>query len=136
MPTRIYPAEKRPVSRQLALLALDRTYGVEGIKSGSPEVKNITKAEGKYIVEFEKGKNLLTPPGEAVCGFEIAGEDKVFYPASALIAGDRIIVKFPAEVAQPAALRYSFRNGSMSNVRSKFGFPLIPFRTDDWTVQK
>lgn len=132
----IHPAEKKPVSRQLALLALDRTYGMQGIKSGSPEVKNITKAEGKYIVEFEKGKNLLTPPGEAVCGFEIAGEDQIFYPASAKVAGDRIIVNIPAEVAQPAALRYSFRNGSMSNVRSKFGFPLIPFRTDDWTVQK
>ena len=132
----IHPAEKRPVSRQLALLALDRTYGMQGIKSGSPEVQKITLANGKYVVEFEKGKNLLTPPGEAVCGFEIAGEDKIFHPASAKVAGDRIIVNIPEEVAQPAALRYSFRNGSMSNVRSKFGFPLIPFRTDDWTVQK
>ena len=132
----IHPAEKKPVSRQLALLALDRTYGVQCIKSGSPEVQNIKLADGKYVVEFEKGKNLLTPAGEAICGFEIAGEDKHFYPASAKVAGDRIIVNVPEEVAQPAALRYSFRNGSMSNVRSKFGFPLIPFRTDDWTVQQ
>ena len=133
----IHPAEKKPVSRQLALLALDNIYGIKGIVSGAPELVNITLSERKYTLEFAHGKGLMTPPYEEVRGFEIAGEDRVFYPAQAKLTGDKIVVDVPQEVTEAQSLRYSFYDCPLnSNVMSRFGFPLAPFRTDSWELVK
>lgn len=133
----IHPAEKQPVSRQLALLALENIYGVKGIDAGVPELKKTTLANRQYTLEFAKGKGLMVPPYEEVNGFEVAGADKVFYPAKAKLAGDKIIVDVPNEVAAPHSLRYSFSDCPLtSNVMSRFGFPLAPFRTDKWELVK
>ena len=132
----IHPADKRPISRQLAMLAMSDLYGIEGINAGVPEIVNIKLEGNKYIVEFEHGKGLMTPPYEAVAGFEVAGEDKLFYPAKAKLRGDKIEVTVPQEITSPQSLRYSFRDYDIGNVRSRFGFPLIPFRTDSWEFQK
>ena len=132
----IHPADKRPISRQLAMFAMSDYYGIEGINAGVPEIVNIKLEDRKYTVEFTTGKGLMTPPYEAVAGFEVAGEERVFYPATAKLRGDKIEVNVPQEVAEPQSLRYSFRDYDIGNVRSRFGFPLIPFRTDSWEFQK
>ncbi|MBO5860179.1 MAG: sialate O-acetylesterase, partial [Alistipes sp.] len=67
---------------------------------------------------------------------EVAGEDRIFHPAKAKLKGDKIVVSVPEEVTEPQSLRYSFRDYDVGNVRSRFGFPLIPFRTDKWEYQK
>ena len=118
------------------MLALDHVYGIEGIESGSPEPKKISLKNGKYVVDFPSGKGLLTPPLEEVKGFEVAGEDKQFYPATARISGNRIIVNIPKEVTSPQSVRYSFRDDPISNIRSSFDFPVAPFRSDDWELEK
>ena len=133
----IHPAEKKPVSRQLALLALENIYGVKGVVSGAPELVKTTLADRKYTLEFARGKGLMVPPYEEVMGFEVAGADKVFYPAQAKLVGDKIVVDVPQEVAEPQSLRYSFSDCPLtSNVMSRFGFPLAPFRTDSWELTK
>ena len=133
----IHPAAKKPVSRQLALLALDNVYGIKGIVSGAPELVKYTLAERKYTLEFAHGKGLMVPPYEDVKGFEVAGKDRVFYPANAKLVGDKIVVDVPQEVAEAHSLRYSFYDCPLtSNVSSSFGFPLAPFRTDSWELKK
>ena len=132
----IHPADKRPISRQLAMFAMNDLYSIKGINAGVPEIVNIKLENRKYTVEFAPGKGLMTPPYEAVTGFEVAGEDRVFHPAKAKLLGDKIVVAVPKEVTEPHSLRYSFRDYDVGNVRSRFGFPLIPFRTDKWEYQK
>lgn len=131
----IHPAKKLEVGRQLALLALDRDYGVEGIDAGTPKLVKVTLKKRSYVLEFEKGKGLMVPPNDEAKGFEIAGEDKVFYPATALVWGNRIVVNVPDEVTTPQSLRYAFRNYAEGNIRSRFDFPLAPFRTDKWELK-
>ena len=131
----IHPAQKKPVSRQLAQLALDRIYGVEGIKSGAPVVETCELVDRKYILNVGDGQELLVPALEDIKGFEIAGEDKVFYPAKARMWGTKIEVTVPDEVASPASLRYAFRDDAISNISTYYGFPLPPFRTDDWPLK-
>ena len=131
----IHPAKKREVGQQLALLALDRDYGVEGIDAGTPKLVKVTLKERSYILEYAKGKGLMVPPYDEALGFEIAGEDKLFYPATARVWGNKIVVNVPDEVATPQALRYSFRNYGEGNIRSRFDFPLAPFRTDSWELK-
>jgi sialate O-acetylesterase len=40
------------------------------------------------------------------------------------------------KVAQPVAVRYSFRNFAPGNLKNVFGIPAVPFRTDDWNDVK
>ena len=70
----------------------------------------------------------------------IAGADKKFYPASAKINNDKLIV-WSKQVTQPVAVRFSFSNAGVGNLFSKEarpdgsvgrGLPVAPFRTDDW----
>jgi sialate O-acetylesterase len=69
---------------------------------------------------------------EEVKGFEVAGADRVFYPAKAKVNYRTVIVEVPAEVAEPQSLRYAFRNVPDCNLTNRYGFPAPPFRTDDW----
>ena len=67
--------------------------------------------------------------------FYVAGADKLFVPAEAKLEKDKIILS-SKQVPNPVAVRFSFSNTAMSNVFSKEGLPLTPFRTDDWELEK
>jgi sialate O-acetylesterase len=62
----------------------------------------------------------------------IAGDDKKWYWADAVIDGQTILVS-NEKVQKPAALRYAFAmNPEGANLYNKEGFPASPFRTDNW----
>ena len=65
----------------------------------------------------------------------IAGADKKFYPASAKIDKDKLIV-WSKQVTQPVAVGFSFTNAGVGNLFSKELLPVVPFRTDDWELDK
>lgn len=46
-----------------------------------------------------------------------------------------MIIVSNAKIRKPVAVRFSFSNAAMSNVFSKEGLPVAPFRTDDWEVE-
>ena len=69
--------------------------------------------------------------GKAPSHFEIAGDDRVFHPATAVIEGNELIVSSDT-VAAPKAVRYAFTSGAMPNLMNREGLPASPFRTDTW----
>lgn len=90
----IHPARKQVAGERLALLALTKTYGIEGVNGESPYYKSIEIKNDTVIVSFERagmwisGKNCFESKN-----FEVAGEDKVFYPAKAWIERSKMLVK-------------------------------------------
>jgi sialate O-acetylesterase len=69
----------------------------------------------------------------ALKGFEIAGKDKVFYPANAEIetSTTRMVV-WNCKVHNPVAVRYTYINFAEATIFALAGIPVAPFRTDDW----
>lgn len=72
--------------------------------------------------------------GKPLSDFEIAGEDKVFYPAKAVFIKDKrdCITVFSDSVKNPVSVRYGFKNwvkGTLYNIQ---GLPVSSFRTDNW----
>ena len=87
--------------------------------------------DGAVILSFdhaEEGFNRLS----GMEGFEVAGSDKVFYPAKAEVFNNLQIKVTCDKVAQPVAVRYCFRDFQIGNVAGLRELPLYPFRTDDW----
>ena len=62
--------------------------------------------------------------------FQVAGKDRVFYPAKAWIQRSKMLVK-SERVPHPVAVRYGFENYVEGDL---FGedLPVSSFRSDDW----
>lgn len=127
----IHPPRKEPVGTRLAYLALDQTYGIKGFDYASPLYKEITVDGSRATIRFEHAENGLTSFNKPIQNFEIAGKDKMFYPAEAMISGSVIIVSSPL-VKEPVAVRYAFKDFVVGDLFGTNGLPVSSFRTDDW----
>ncbi len=126
----IHPQFKKPVGERLANLALSDTYGKTGIVYKSPLYKSMKVEKGKIRITFDNAPNGLISKGGEPTEFQIAGEDKKFYPAKAKIEGNTVVVS-AKEVKNPVAVRFAWSNASIPNLFSKEGLPVPSFRTDN-----
>jgi len=127
----IHPQNKADVATRLANMALAQTYSLKSGPYKYPTYKNMTVDGDKIRIEFENVESgLMTKNGEPA-EFTIAGDDKVFYKATAKIEGNAVVV-MAKEVKKPVAVRFGFKNKSIPNLFSKEGLPVNLFRTDDW----
>ena len=131
----IHPANKEAGSKRLALLALAQTYGMKGVASQSPVLKDVKIAEGLVKLTFDNAPLGLTSKGKELSCFEVAGANKRFFPAKAFITGTGITVFSPA-VAEPVAVRYAFKDFIIGDLFSTDGLPISSFRTDEWEPEK
>lgn len=134
----IHPAQKQPVGERLAFTALNRDYGYETIQYKSSSYKDMTIKNDTVFIHTQDNY-WCDAPFDQIVGFEIAGNDKKFYPAEAKhfwregggYWDEAIIVTSP-KVKKPVAVRYCFKNFQIGNVKNGGNLPLFPFRTDNW----
>jgi len=127
----IHPRNKKGVGLRLANLALANTYSrpLKGVTS--PLYQEMVVNKNKIELRFKNVDTGLMQKEKSIAGFFVAGNDKKFYPAQAMIKGKTITV-WSKEVKEPVAVRYAFSNTAIGNVFSTEGMPLSPFRTDEW----
>lgn len=136
----IHPANKQDVGHRLARLALRRTYGQSDVIDTGPVFAKIelnAGAPNRLRVHFDHVaaglKNTNAEDPEAVLGFEVAGADKQFKPASARIENPTtglVLITAPDAIAAPAFVRYAWRNDPKNTLANSEGLPTTPFRTD------
>ena len=136
--SQIHPTQKQQVGERLAYTALNRDYGFEGILYQSSTYKDMLVKDGAVYIHLDNNYHT-DAPFEDIQGFEIAGEDKVFYPATAQHFWqegggywDEAIKLTSDKVKNPVAVRYCFKNFQIGNVKNAGNLPLFPFRTDNW----
>lgn len=127
--TTIHPGEKEKVGNRFALLALGNTYEKKGFGYRSP-VLDSSIVEGNIIrLKFRYANNGLTSFYKSLNSFEIAGADKNFRPAKALISRGQVIVSSP-EVPKPLFVRYAFKDFVIGELFSTEGLPVSSFTTE------
>lgn len=127
----IHPKNKLDVGIRLAMMALAETYKQNVGEYKSPVYESMKVEKDKIRLSFSNASAGLKSKGKTPERFMIAGEDKVFVPATAKIEGNQVIVSAKA-VKNPVAVRFNFDDASMPDVFSTAGLPLAPFRTDKW----
>jgi len=128
-----HPTNKSGYGDRAVRVALGFVYGKKVEISGPLYASH--KIEGSKIrIKFTHvGKGLAARYSEKLQGFMIAGADKKFHWADAVIEGDSVLVS-SAAVPQPVAVRYAWSNNApWANLFNKDGLPALTFRTDDWT---
>lgn len=142
-PKEIVPKDKSDVAARLVLVAKHVAYGQTLVYSGP--MFDSMRGEGEQIrINFkETGGGLTTgtppwtwdgnpvPPPTELTGFALAGVDKKWFWARAVIHGDSIIVTSD-QVPAPVAVRYGWADNPPANLYNKEMLPAVPFRTDDW----
>ena len=126
----IHPRKKRQAGERLALLALSNTYEQKGLPDFAT-YKEVTFQNDTAVVSFDRSKEwVYFEHGPKSQNFEIAGADKVFYPAEAWVSRNRVYVHSD-KVKAPVAVRYAFRDWVEGDLMHD-GLPVSSFRTDDW----
>ncbi len=130
----IHPTNKQDIGLRLAAIAMNNIYGKKQVHSG-PTYKSQEIKGNQIIVTFENtGTGLSTPNNDELKGFEIAGTDKVFHAAKAIIKDNKIIVS-SEKVQNPVAVHYGWADDDTNiNLFNKEKFPASPFRTDNWEM--
>jgi sialate O-acetylesterase len=130
----MHPGDKWSIGQRLADLALAYTYGHTHIVADGPSFRAMEPRGGELVLTFAGGE-LVSRNDRPLTGFEIAGDDRVFVPADAVIEAGRVVV-LSAKVPQPVAVRFAWREESRPNLVNAAGLPAVPFRSDDWPVAK
>ena len=128
----IHPRNKQEVGRRLALLAGQMAYGRKELAQG-PRLASATRDGHAIRIKFDNVGEKLELRGETVTGLTIAGDDRVFHPASGTIDGGALLVTSDV-VPEPAAVRYLWSGNPPCNLYNSAGLPTFPFRTDDWPL--
>ncbi|MEO6150232.1 MAG: sialate O-acetylesterase, partial [Mucilaginibacter sp.] len=130
-PKNIHPRDKKPVGNRLANIALNNVYHINTQYLG-PQVSTVT-IDGSAVKLSYKAETLAggltTADNKPPANFFIAGSNKVFYAANAVIEGDSIILK-TGSVQKPVFVRYAFTNSVVTNLTNKAGLPAEQFRND------
>jgi sialate O-acetylesterase len=129
----IHPPDKEIISKRLVLWALANTYHRKGLPYRSPEFREQIIKLNKVLLKFDFAPNGLSPIGNMISDFEIAGDNKVFHPATAVITTEGIEVTSD-KVDKPVAVRYAYKAWVRGGLYSTDGLPLSSFRTDNWDI--
>lgn len=125
----IHPANKQDVGGRLAGLALANDYGKAIVASG-PLYRNHKIKRESIFVEFDFIGSGLIANSSMILGFEIAGMDKKFISAEAVIVGDKVKVSADG-ISKPMYVRYAWRDTSVASLFNKEGLPVSSFTTDN-----
>jgi sialate O-acetylesterase len=129
-PDNVHPSDKQTVGARLALAARAMVYG-EKIEFSGPLFRQTTGEGNSMRVWFDHAEGL-TAKGELL-GFELAGSDRRFHPATARIEGSTVVVS-AGGVDRPEFVRYAWANAPQANLYNGAGLPASTFTSEDMLI--
>jgi sialate O-acetylesterase len=128
----LHPANKSGYGTRAARVAAGFVYGQQ-IEYCGPLYRSHQIDGDKIRIRFSHvGKGLAAGGGGTLEGFQIAGADRQWRWAKAVIESDAVVVSH-SEISVPAAVRYAWASRSpWANLFNQDGLPAQTFRTDEW----
>ena len=128
----VHPPDKQIVAARLALAARHLTYG-ENVAYQGPLYRETTtelQPDGSAALRiwFDHAEGL-TSHGQPVTGFEVAGTDHRFVPATARLEGTTAVVQAAAETV-PVYVRYDWASFVEHTLFNGEGLPTSTFTSE------
>lgn len=129
----VHPRQKEPVGLRVAEFVQAITYDQTSPPS-IPRFKSydlVSDAQALVVLDGVD-RNILTKSDEdEITGFWTSDESRVFFPATAELTEDGIIIS-SSNGSAISAIRYLWTDCPEDFLIAENGYPLLPFRTDDW----
>lgn len=125
-PVDIHPVNKAEVARRLAIIALDRVYGMKQICE-APACTSVVN-DGKSVTLTFSGP--VKAAGGVATGFIIGDRKGKWESAGARMIDDRTIRISSPLIADPVAVRYDWADYPGGNLYGANNLPVLPFATD------
>ena len=122
-----HPGNKQDVGKRLALLALDKDYNYNVVSSG-PLYEDHRIVDNYIEVSFKSVGSGLASKGK-LKNFEVAGENKKFYKAKAVIIDNKVRV-YSKKIKRPKHVRYGWKNWVKPTLFNKDGLPASSFQSE------
>jgi sialate O-acetylesterase len=126
-PGNVHPSDKQTVAARLVLAARSVAYG-ERVAYQGPLFRQVTGEPGGMRIWFDHAEGL-TSRCAPVVGFEIAGVDRNFVPATARIDGENVVVT--GAVPQPRYVRYAWSGVVPGSLYNAAGLPMSTFTSEE-----
>lgn len=123
----VHPKQKYPVGERIAACALSEVYNLN-IPFCGPLYSSYSIDGRKIIISFDYAEGLHASYGNSISGFEICGEDGLYYPATAIVQNNKIHVRSDV-VKNPISARYAWQPFTRANLVNKYGLPASTFET-------
>ncbi len=132
-PDNVHPADKETVAARLALAAESMVYNNTDSSGRRPEYsgplyREMTREDSAVRVYFDHAGTALHTKGP-VLGFELAGKDGNFLPATAAIEGQTVVVSSP-QVPDPVSVRYGWPSYTPANLYNSADLPASTFTSE------
>lgn len=126
----IHPDNKKTVGDRLATMAQVIGYK-DTVESTGPIIQSATLNGNKVTLNFQHvGSGLAIQDGETLQEFAIAGADKKFVWAKAILKNNTVIVWNDA-IQRPLYIRYAWADNPVNaNLYNKEGLPASPFQIE------
>ncbi len=126
----IHPLDKEDVGKRLALAAQKIAYKDDKVVYSGPLYQSMKTEGNKIILSFSNtGSGLIAKGGGELKYFAIAGADKKFVWAKAIIENNKVVVGNDT-VQHPVTVRYAWAdNPAGANLYNREGLPASPFTT-------
>jgi hypothetical protein len=124
---------KAPLGERIARWALATQYGMK-VDYQTPIYRSMKKEGNQVTVRFDGNVHPRYGGRAEIEGFAVAGEDRHFYPAHALLASADSVQVWSDFVPNPVAVRYAWATHPFGTLvgEGSNGIAAAPFRTDDW----
>lgn len=123
-PTDVHPRNKKPVGERACRSALYNVYGWS-VVPGGPVYKGFVAEGAALRLSFDFAGGMTVTQG-----FEVAGKDGIYHPATAEVQGGTIVVKSNS-VARPCAVRYAWKPyPADADLVNATGIPCSTFRDE------
>jgi sialate O-acetylesterase len=126
-PDSIHPRDKQDVGDRLALAARAIAYK-EPVEYSGPLYREMSRDGQRLRLYFDHADGGLIVKSGSLQGFEIAGADGKFFPATAAIEGETVVLT-NANVPEPVQARYGWSDNPPASLFNRAGLPASPFRT-------
>ncbi len=134
-PENIHPSRKQEVGARLAEWALAQVYHL----TDAPKYPQIICVEFRGDKVFLRCNqpisqlNLVSEPGCANQGFQVAGADHKFKWGGVQVSDKGLLITAPKGM-KIEAVRYAWADNPILSVFSDKGLPMLPYRSDRWTT--
>ena len=128
----LHPPNKSGYGFRAAEMAMVAAYGRKSEMYGPLYSKHTIDGNRIRITFTHVGRGLAIRHGAKLQGFAVAGENRRFVWADAVIEGETVVLSSPS-VNSPVAARYAWdEKCSWANLFNQDGLPAQTFHTDTW----